>query len=347
MASPVVLRIASSSRTRRAKASVARAWCVAFISAGAAWAATPELAAAVSNSGGFGIVGAGNAPPGVVRHELRRVRELTSRPFGANVPLFTAGAEEAVRAFIDEKVAVVTTGGGSAGPYLEPLQRAGIFVIPVVASVALARRMARLGVDALIAEGMESGGHVGDVATLPLVPQVVDAVDIPVIAAGGIADGRGLAAALALGAVGVQMGTRFICSTECVAHPEYKKKILESSDPATVVTRQVLGYPQRSLPNNLTDRFQELEKAGVPKEELEMFDKGRMYMGLIEGDTEEGSLLAGQNAAFISDIKPVKEVGAIFTGLYVLFQIRIGGGNQADINFHRLRISDRSYCFVL
>ncbi len=197
--------------------------------------------------GDLEVVGAGNAPPGAVRRELRRVRELTGRPFGANVPLFTPGAEETLQIFIDEGVSVVTVGGGNAGPFLGPLQRAGIRVIPVVASVALARRMARQGADALIAEGTESGGHIGDVACLPLIPQVVDAVDVPVVAAGGIADGRGLAAALALGAEGIQMGTRFICTTECPAHEHYKQRIVKAHDRATMTTGHSFGHPVRSI----------------------------------------------------------------------------------------------------
>jgi enoyl-[acyl-carrier protein] reductase II len=241
---------------------------------GMAWVASPELAAAVSNAGALGIVGAGNAPPDTVRQDLRRVRALTRRPFGGNVPLFTAGVEDTLQAFIEEGVSVVTTGGGNAGPYLGPLQRAGILVIPVVASVALARRMTRLGVDALIAEGMESGGHVGDVATLPLVPQIVDAVSIPVIAAGGIADGRGLAAALALGAQGVQMGTRFICTTECQAHANYKRRIIGAHDRATLVTGQSVGHPVRSMRGPFVRRFQELERRGVSEEEVMAFGAG-------------------------------------------------------------------------
>jgi enoyl-[acyl-carrier protein] reductase II len=277
-----------------------------IVQGGMAWAATPELAAAVSNAGGFGIVGAGNSPPDVIRRQLRRVRELTNRPFGANVPLFTAGADEAVQLFIDEGVTVVTTGGGSAESYLEPLQRAGVLVIPVVASVALARRMARLGVNALIAEGMESGGHVGDVATLPLVPQVVDAVDIPVIAAGGIADGRGLAAALALGAVGVQMGTRFICTTECQAHPNYKRKIVRAHDRATMVTGRSVGHPVRSIRGPFVRRFGELERAGASDEEIMAFGAGSLSAAMIRGDIEQGSVMAGQSAGLVGDVIPVE-----------------------------------------
>jgi enoyl-[acyl-carrier protein] reductase II len=273
-----------------------------------AWAASGELAAAVSNAGGFGIVGAGNQPPDVVRRELRRARELTDRPFGANVPVFTAGVEDRLQVFIDEGVSVVTVGGGNAGPYLGPLQRAGIRVIPVVASVALARRMARQGVDALIAEGMESGGHIGDVATLPLVPQVVDAVDIPVIAAGGIADGRGLAAALALGAVGIQMGTRFICTTECPAHDRYKQAIVKAHDRATIITGDSFGHPVRSIRGPFVRRLEELEREGCSEEEFVAFGAGTLRSAMIEGDGERGSFMAGQSAGLVNDIVPVKEL---------------------------------------
>lgn len=277
-----------------------------ILQGGMAWVATPELAAAVSNAGGLGIVGAGNAPPNIVRRDLQRTRELTQRPFGANVPLFTAGAEETLQVFIDEKVAVVTLGGGNAGPFLGPLQRAGIRVIPVVASVSLARRMARLGVDALIAEGMESGGHIGDVGTLPLVPQVVDAVNLPVIAAGGIADGRGLAAALALGAVGIQMGTRFICTTECRAHLHYKHKILEAHDRSTMVTGHSLGHPVRSIRGPFVHRFAALERIGASEEEVMALGAGSLRAAVVEGDLERGSVMAGQSAGLVNDEVPVR-----------------------------------------
>jgi enoyl-[acyl-carrier protein] reductase II len=270
------------------------------------WAATAELAAAVSNSGGLGIVGAGDQPPESVRLELRRTRQLTDRPFGANVPLFTAGLEDTLQVFIDEGVSVVTVGGGNAGPYLDPLQRAGILVIPVVASVALARRMARLGVDALIAEGMESGGHVGNVATLPLVPQVVDAVNIPVIAAGGIADGRGLAAALALGAAGIQMGTRFICTTECRAHDHYKQKIVEAHDRATIVTGASFGHPVRSIRGEFVRRLEALERGGASQAEFMTFGAGTLRAAIVDGDTDRGSVMAGQSAGLINDIVPTR-----------------------------------------
>ena len=279
-----------------------------ILQGGMAWAATAELAAAVSNAGGLGIVGAGNHPPEVVRQELRRVRELTDRPFGANVPVFTAGVEDRLQVFIDEGVPVVTVGGGNAGPYLEPLQRAGIRVIPVVASVALARRMARQGVDALIAEGMESGGHIGDVATLPLVPQVVDAVDLPVIAAGGIADGRGLAAALALGAVGIQMGTRFICTTECPAHDRYKQTIVKAHDRATIVAGGSFGHPVRSIRGPFVRRLEELEREGISEEEFVVVGAGTLRSAMVDGDVERGSVMAGQSAGLVYDVVPVKEL---------------------------------------
>jgi enoyl-[acyl-carrier protein] reductase II len=222
------------------------------------------------------------------------------------VPLFTGGAEEMLQVFIDEGVVVVTTGGGNAGPYLGPLQRAGICIIPVVASVALARRMARLGVDALIAEGMESGGHIGDVATLPLVPQVVDAVNIPVIAAGGIADGRGLAAALALGAVGIQMGTRFICTTECPAHENYKLKIIQARDRATMVTGSHFGHPVRSIRGPFVRRLEELEQGGASEQEFMTIGAGTLRAAMVDGDVERGSVIAGQSAGLVNDIMPVK-----------------------------------------
>jgi enoyl-[acyl-carrier protein] reductase II len=279
-----------------------------IIQGGMAWAATAELAAAVSNAGALGVVGAGDQPPEDVRQELRRARELTDQPFGANVPLFTAGVEDRLQVFIDEGVSVVTVGGGNAGPYLGPLRRAGILVIPVVASVALARRMARQGVDALIAEGMESGGHIGDVATLPLVPQVVDAVDIPVIAAGGIADGRGLAAALALGAVGIQMGTRFICSVECGAHESYKQRIVRAHDRATIVTGSSFGHPVRSIRGPFVRRLEELERQGISSEEFVAYGAGTLRAAIVNGDVDRGSVMAGQSAGLVDDVLPVKEL---------------------------------------
>ena len=275
-----------------------------IVQGGMAWAATAELAAAVANAGGLGIVGAGNAPPDAVRRELRRVRELTERPFGANVPLFTAGAEEILQVFIDEDVSVVTVGGGNAGPFLGPLRRAGIRVIPIVASVALARRMARQGIDALIAEGTESGGHIGDVACLPLIPQVVDAVDVPVVAAGGIADGRGLAAALALGAEGIQMGTRFICTIECPAHKNYKQRIVRAHDRATMTTGDSFGHPVRSIRGPFIRRYKEREQRGMSEEEFIAFGAGTLRSAIVDGDLERGSVMAGQSAGLVNKLYP-------------------------------------------
>jgi len=209
---------------------------------------------------------------------------------------------------IEEGIAIVTTGAGNPESFIAEFKRAGIKTAPVVNSPSAAIHMEKAGVDAIIAEGTESGGHVGETTTMVLVPEVVDSVKIPVIAAGGICDGRGMMAAMALGASGIQMGTRFVCSKECIAHQNYKRRIMETAIPATVVTRQVLGYPQRSLKNELTDRFIELEKAGVSIEELQLFDRGRMYLGLIEGDLQEGTLLAGQIAGRIKEEKSVKDI---------------------------------------
>ena len=279
-----------------------------ILQGGMAWAASAELAAAVSNAGGLGIVGAGNQPAEMVRQEIRRTRELTDRPFGANVPVFLGEVEDKLQVFIDEGVQVITFGGGTAGPFLGPLQRAGILVIPVVASVALARRLAREGVDALIAEGLESGGHVGDVATLPLVPQVVDAVNIPVVAAGGLADGRGLAAALALGAAGIQMGTRFICSTECPAHENYKQRIVRAHDRATIVTGERFRHPVRCIRGPFVRRLEAMERQGVSETEFLDYGAGRLRAAIVEGDVLEGSVMAGQSAGLVDDLLSVKEI---------------------------------------
>jgi enoyl-[acyl-carrier protein] reductase II len=222
--------------------------------------------------------------------------------------LMSPFVDEVVEVVIQQKVPIVTTGGGNPGIYVAKLKQAGIKVMPVVASVALAKRLERLKVDAIIAEGMESGGHIGETTTMALIPQVVDSVAIPVIAAGGIADGRGLVAALALGAQGIQMGTRFVCTTECIAHPKFKQKILAASDHATVVTGQSLGHPVRCLRNKMTHEFLMREQAGDPREELERMGLGKFYAGVIEGDVEGGSLMAGQIAGLIRAIKPVNMI---------------------------------------
>lgn len=279
-----------------------------ILQGGMAWVATAELVSAVSEAGALGILGAGNAPPEWVREQIHAVRARTDRPFGVNVPMFSPTVEESLRVCVEERVPVVTTGAGNSGPFLPMLKEAGIKVVPVVASVALAKRLVRAGADAVIAEGMESGGHVGDVCTLPLVPQVVDAVDVPVIAAGGFADGRGLAAALALGAAGIQMGTRFICTEECIAHPNYKQRIVQANDRATIVTGYALGHPVRAIRNPMTTYFAELEREGVDEAELIALGTGKLRLAVEQGDVEQGSLMAGQVAGLIRDVVPVRDL---------------------------------------
>ncbi|MDN5331135.1 MAG: enoyl-[acyl-carrier protein] reductase [Tepidanaerobacteraceae bacterium] len=278
-----------------------------IIQGGMAWVATAELAAATSNAGGLGIIGAGNAPPEIVRQEIKKVRNLTDKPFGVNVYFMSPYVDEVMEVIIEEKVPVITTGAGNPGKYIPRLKEAGVKVIPVVASVALAQRLEKTGVDAVIAEGMECGGHIGEITTMALVPQVVDAVKIPVIAAGGIADARGFLAALALGAKGVQMGTRFLCSVECTIHENYKNAVLKATDRSTVVTGRPTGHPVRVLKNKLAREFEILEKKGAGKEEYEALGTGKLKAA-VEGDAEYGSLMAGQIAGLINDIKPVKEI---------------------------------------
>lgn len=279
-----------------------------IIQGGMAWVSTAELAAAVSEAGGLGIIGTGHAAPDWVREQVRLARSLTGKPFGVNVMLRSPFAEEILRVVVEERVPVVTTGAGNPGKYLGELKAAGVKVIPVVASVALARRLARSGVDALVAEGMESGGHVGEIGTFPLVPQVVDAVDIPVVAAGGIFDGRGLAAALMLGAQGVQMGTRFMCAAECTIHPRVKEMIIKAGDRDTVVTGRSTGHPVRVLRNKLSQQFEELERRGAPPEELEKLGVGRLRAAMVDGDVEYGSVMAGQVAAMVKKVQPAREI---------------------------------------
>jgi len=279
-----------------------------IIQGGMAHVATAELAAAVSNAGGLGIVGGGAPEPDWLREQIRLTREKTDKPFGANIVLIAPKAEELIEVILEEKVAVVTTGAGNPGPYIPRFKEAGIKVMPVVASVALGRRLERAGVDAFVAEGMESGGETGQITTMALVPQVVDRVKVPVVVAGGIADGRGLAAALALGAQGIQMGTRFVCSEECVAHPDFKKAILGASDRSTVLSGQSTGYPLRCLENKFARDFMEKETSGMPIEELFQLGVGKMRQGMIDGDIEGGTLLAGQIAGMIKEVKPVKVI---------------------------------------
>ena len=279
-----------------------------IIQGGMAHLGTVELVSAVSNAGGLGIIGAGFYQPDWVRQQIHLTRQQTSKPFGVNIPLTSPFADQVVEVILEERVAVVATGVGDPRTHIPRFKQAGVKVMPVVASVALAKRLEKAGVDAIVAEGMESGGHIGETTTMALVPQVVDSVQIPVVAAGGIGDGRGLAAALALGAQGVQIGTRFVCSQECIAHPTYKQKILEAHDRSTVVTGYTTGLPLRSLQNSLTEQYLALGKAGASKEELDLFGQGRMHMGLIEGDVDDGSLLSGQIAGLIKEIKPVRVI---------------------------------------
>ena len=273
-----------------------------------AWLGTAELASAVSNAGGLGVIGCGNCDGHWLREQIEATRERTNNPFAVNIMLLSRHMEECVRVVLEERVSVVTTGAGNPGPFIPSFKEKGIMVVPVVASVALARRLEGQGVDAVIAEGMESGGHIGELTTMALVPQVVDAVSLPVVAAGGIADGRGLAAALALGAQGVQIGTRFICSEECVAHPHFKQKILEAKDRSTVVTGKSTGHPVRCLENKFSRELDAMEKRGAAVTEMEAFGTGRLRAGVIGGDVEDGSLMAGQIAGLVKEIKPVKDI---------------------------------------
>ena len=275
---------------------------------GMAWIADGKLAAAVSNGGGLGIVAAGNAPADYVRDQIRIAKSLTDKPFGVNIMLMSPFADEVARIAADEKVAVVTTGAGNPSKYMEAWKAAGVKVIPVVASVGMAKLMTRLGASAVIAEGGESGGHVGELTTMVLVPLVCDATDLPVIAAGGIADGRGAAAAFMLGACGIQMGTRFLSADECTIHPEYKKKILKAGDLCTMVTGKRLGHPVRSLRTNFARNYFKAEYSGMSDEELENLGVGVLRLAVQEGDSERGCFLAGQCAAMVNRAQPAAEI---------------------------------------
>lgn len=279
-----------------------------IIQGGMAWVATGELAAAVSSAGGLGIIGAGNAPADVIEKEIEKVRSLTDKPFGLNIMLLSPFADDIIELAIEKKVPVITTGAGNPGKHVKRFQEAGSKVIPVVPSVALARRMERLNVDAVIVEGTEAGGHIGELTTMALVPQVVDSVDIPVIAAGGVADGRGLAAVLSLGAAGAQIGTRFVCSEECTASEEFKKAILGARDRDAVVTGRSTGHPVRNLKNKLTKEIDKLESQGVDPKKIEELGSGKLRDAVIDGDVQEGSVMAGQISGMISEIKSVKEI---------------------------------------
>ena len=279
-----------------------------ILQGGMAWVAEYHLAAGVSNAGGLGIIGAANAPAEWVREQIRAAKKLTDKPFGVNVMLMSPYAEEVARVIAEEGVKVVTTGAGNPEKYMELWKSAGVKVIPVVASVALAKRMQRCGADAVIAEGCESGGHVGESTTMALVPQVVDAVDIPVIAAGGIANGRGIAAAFMLGARGVQMGTHFITTDECQVHENYKAQILRAKDIDTRVTGRSTGHPVRTLRNEMTRVYLEKEKEGASFEELEALTLGGLRRAVQEGDVKTGSVMAGQSAGLVKETCSCKEL---------------------------------------
>ena len=278
-----------------------------IIQGGMAWIADASLAVGVSEAGGLGII-SGVGPTEVVRAQIRKAKELTDKPFGVNVMLMQDNADEIAHLVCGEKVPVVTTGAGSPGKYIEMWKSHGIKVIPVVPSVAIAKRMEKFGADAVIAEGMESGGHIGQTTTMSLVPQVVDAVNIPVIAAGGIGDGRGIAASFMLGAVGVQMGTRFLVSNECNVHKNYKEKVLKAKDIETEVTGTSTSHPVRVLRNKLTREYIKLEKSNPNSEKLESLTRGALRKAVIEGDTENGSVMAGQIAGLVKKEQSCKEI---------------------------------------
>ncbi len=279
-----------------------------IIQGGMAWVAEHNLAAAVSAAGGLGIIGAANAPASWVRDEIKKARELTDKPIGVNVMLLSPYADEVAQVLAEEKVPVITTGAGNPGKYMEMWKAAGSKVIPVVASVALARMMERGGADAVIAEGTESGGHIGASTTMTLVPQVVDAVKVPVIAAGGIGDGRGMAAAFMLGAEAVQLGTRFVVATESICHPNYKERIIKAKDIDSAVTGRSHGHPIRQLRNQMTKEYIQKEQEGVPFEELELLAVGSLRNAVVDGDVKHGTVMAGQIAGLVKKEQPCKEI---------------------------------------
>ncbi|HHT88865.1 MAG TPA: enoyl-[acyl-carrier-protein] reductase FabK [Clostridiales bacterium] len=273
-----------------------------------AWIANASLAAAVSEAGGLGIIAGGTAPVELIRKEVRKAKEITSKPIGVNIMLLSPYADEMAKMVCEEGVKVVTTGAGTPGKYMDMWKAHNIKVIPVVPSVAIAKRMVRSGADAVIAEGVEAGGHVGELTTMVLVPQIVDAVDVPVIAAGGIGDGRGMAAAFMLGADAVQVGTRFLIAYECTVHENYKKKILNAKDIDTVVTGRRSGHPVRVIRNKLSRSFQELDMKAAPLEEYEKLGTGALAKAVLEGDMEYGSIMAGQIAAIVNKEQSCKEI---------------------------------------
>lgn len=270
-----------------------------IIQGGMAWVADFHLAAAVSNAGGLGIIGAGGAPAQWVREQIKEAKKLTGKPFGVNIMLMNPEADDIAQVLIEEGVKVVTTGAGNPAKYMKGWKEAGIKVIPVVASCALARMMEKCGADAVIAEGTEAGGHIGEITTMSLVPQVVDAVNIPVIAAGGIADGRGIAAAFMLGADAVQMGTQFVVTKECTVHQNYKDKIVKAKDIDSKVTGRTTGHPVRVLRNKMSNEYIKRENQGASFEELELLTLGGLKKAVVDGDVIDGSVMAGQIAGLV------------------------------------------------
>ena len=275
---------------------------------GMAWIADARLAAAVSNAGGLGLISSINTGTEAVREEIRKARTLTDKPFGVNIMLAAPNAAEIARLVVEEGVTIVTTGAGSPAPYMEQWLAAGIRVIPVVASVAYALKMEELGATAVIAEGAESGGHVGDTHTMALVPQVIDAVHIPVLAAGGIADGRGAAAAFMLGACGVQVGTRFLVANECRVHPTYKERLIKASDVSTLVTGKSLGDAVRSLKTPFSKQFAKMEAQGIPADEIRAFGTGSLKKAVFDGDLAGGCFLAGEVAGMLRQCQSAESI---------------------------------------
>ena len=279
-----------------------------IIQGGMAWVADYHLAAAVSNAGGLGLIGSGGAPASWVKDQIREVKKLTNKPFGVNIMLMNPEADEIAKVIVEEKVPVVTTGAGNPAKYIKEWKEAGVKVIPVVASCALAKMMERCGADAVVAEGTEAGGHIGEITTMSLVPQVVDAVNVPVIAAGGIADGRGFAAALMLGAKAVQMGTHFVATKECNVHENYKEKIIKAKDIDSKVTGRSTGHPVRVLRNQMSNEYIKKEQEGATLEELELLTLGGLRKAVVEGNVKEGSLMAGQTAGLVKKQYTCKEL---------------------------------------
>ena len=273
-----------------------------------AWIANAELAAAVSNAGGLGIIAAGNTPPELLEKELIKIRELTDKPYGMNIMLMSPTAPAAVELAAKYRVKVLTTGAGSPGKVIERLKPLGTIIMPVVASTAVAIRAVRQGAQAIVAEGMEAGGHIGELTTMVLTPLVAQAVNVPVVCAGGIVDGRGMAAAFALGAQGVQVGTRFVCSTECTVHPNYKNALVKAKERCTAVTGAPTGHPVRCIENKLTKEFLKLEYDHAPNEQIEKLGTGRLRAAVVDGDVEMGSVMSGQSAALVNDVRPCADI---------------------------------------